>query len=163
MTMIYKKTSALIESCTAIGAIVSGAPESIIEKARVYGRSIGLAFQIKDDILGVFGKEELTGKPVYSDLREGKKTLLVIKALEKADESQKQVINSVLGKRDLPKSEYEKAAQLIEKLGVRKEVEEEARRLSEKAKRVLGEMGGVKEEYKKMLEELATYVVARER
>ena len=55
------------------------------------------AFQINDDILGSFGSEKVTGKPSYSDITEGKRTLLVIKALEEADEHQKKRLGSILG------------------------------------------------------------------
>ncbi len=164
LEMIYKKTAALIEASAVTGAIIAEAPQADVERLREYGRKIGLAFQIKDDILGIYGKEEITGKPVYSDFKEGKKTLLVIKALEKADPGEKRALKKVLGNRDLPRREYEKAAEIIESLGVKEEVEEKAHRMVDEAITLLKELeSSVKEDYRQVLIELARYTVEREK
>ena len=73
--MIEGKTAALISACTQIGAILGGADEATIEGYRVFGRDLGLAFQVQDDILGIWGDEALTGKSTASDLVEGKNSL----------------------------------------------------------------------------------------
>ncbi|MGC9112645.1 polyprenyl synthetase family protein [Acidilobus sp.] len=80
LRMIYLKTGALVEASAKLGAIAAKAKDEVIETMGEYGRLVGLAFQIRDDILGVFGDPSKTGKPVYSDLRRGKKTILVLKA-----------------------------------------------------------------------------------
>ncbi|UWH03780.1 polyprenyl synthetase family protein [Corynebacterium silvaticum] len=67
-----------------IGAAIAGADENIVRALRDYGRDIGVAYQLRDDLLGVFGNPEVTGKPAGDDLREGKRTVLVAKALELA-------------------------------------------------------------------------------
>lgn len=84
--MISGKTAALLSSCTAAGAILAGADASIIETFRSYGHYLGLAFQVQDDILGIWGKEEKTGKSIASDLIERKKSLPVLISLEKKGE-----------------------------------------------------------------------------
>ncbi len=88
MNMIYKKTAALITAATSMGAIIGGATPEQIEALRTYGLNIGLAFQIQDDYIDLTGDESI-GKPVGSDLVEGKKTLMVVEALEKASTDDK--------------------------------------------------------------------------
>lgn len=82
-----------------IGAMLAGANDKQIKELEGYSLPLGTAFQLQDDILGMFGTVERTGKPVLSDLKEGKKTLLILSALEHADEKQKAIIVSNLGNR----------------------------------------------------------------
>jgi geranylgeranyl diphosphate synthase type I len=80
LVMIYKKTGALFEASAVLGGLTATDEEYVIEELANFGRSLGIAFQIRDDILGIVGKEEEIGKPVYSDIREGKKTLPILYA-----------------------------------------------------------------------------------
>ncbi len=80
-----------------IGAILAGADDKKIKRLEKYSYPLGTAFQIQDDILGMFGSEEKLGKPVTSDLEEGKKTLLILDALEAANDKQKEKILLYLG------------------------------------------------------------------
>jgi geranylgeranyl diphosphate synthase type I len=96
MEMIYKKTAALIAAATKAGAIIGGGDEAQVEALAEYGRLIGLAFQIQDDYLDVVSDEESLGKPVGSDIVEGKMTLMVVKALEKASEEDKENLIAIL-------------------------------------------------------------------
>ncbi|MGC8567016.1 MAG: polyprenyl synthetase family protein [Caldisphaera sp.] len=86
LKMIYLKTGALIEGSSKLGGIASGSSEDIIELMGEYGRFVGLAFQIRDDIIGIFGDPQKTGKPIYNDLRRGKKTILVLYAANRKKE-----------------------------------------------------------------------------
>lgn len=79
--MIAGKTAALLSACCHIGALLGGADESKQEAYRSFGHSLGLAFQVEDDILGIWGDEALTGKSAASDLIEGKKSLPVLAGL----------------------------------------------------------------------------------
>ena len=81
--MISGKTAALISCCTAAGAILAGATEERIEAFRNYGQYLGLAFQVLDDILGIWGQEDKTGKSAASDLMERKNSLPILLSLEK--------------------------------------------------------------------------------
>jgi len=81
--MISGKTAALLAGCTSIGAILGGADEATIEAYRSFGHYLGLAFQVQDDILGIWGNEALTGKSAVSDLVEGKNSLPVLAGLGK--------------------------------------------------------------------------------
>lgn len=81
--MIAGKTSALLSACTHIGALFGYAKDNQAEDMRLFGHHLGLAFQVQDDILGIWGDEGVTGKSAASDLVEGKNSLPVLFALEK--------------------------------------------------------------------------------
>ncbi|MGV3113864.1 polyprenyl synthetase family protein [Corynebacterium freneyi] len=79
----YKTAAYTIERPLHIGAAIAGAGDDIVDAYRGFGTDIGIAFQLRDDQLGVFGDPEVTGKPAGDDLREGKRTVLVATALER--------------------------------------------------------------------------------
>jgi geranylgeranyl diphosphate synthase type I len=81
--MIGGKTAALIAACTQLGALLGGADEEMQQVYRSFGHYLGLAFQVQDDILGIWGDEKVTGKSVASDLIEGKNSLPVLAGLER--------------------------------------------------------------------------------
>uniref|UniRef100_A0A7J3ZLL1 Polyprenyl synthetase family protein n=1 Tax=Fervidicoccus fontis TaxID=683846 RepID=A0A7J3ZLL1_9CREN len=164
LDMIYKKTSALIEASAKIGAIVAGADENSVDAIGRYAVNLGIAFQIKDDILGVFGREEEIGKPVYSDLRERKKTILVILALRKGSEELKERLLKVLGNRSAEKDEFKAVAEMIDEEGIRQEAELEALKFVDEALKSLHELKGkANEDFLELLRQLAVYVVSREK
>ena len=90
--MILKKTAELFAVSAEIGGLLADIDGQRISNLRDYGMDLGIAFQIADDILGftTYGKE--LGKPIYSDIREGKKTILLIKALHSASKRQRKKI-----------------------------------------------------------------------
>src|SRR3954464_7670929 len=97
--LIYRKTACLFSVCMRMGAILGGAtPEQEDQVAR-YGRDLGMAFQIVDDVLDLTASERVLGKPVASDLREGKVTMSVIHALERCTPDEKRKIETVLDDR----------------------------------------------------------------
>lgn len=81
--MIGGKTASLLSACTQIGALLGGATPEIVETYRLLGYHVGLAFQVQDDILGIWGDEAITGKSAASDLVEGKNSLPVLLGIEK--------------------------------------------------------------------------------
>lgn len=81
----YKTAAYTIERPLHLGAALAGAPDVVVEAFRGYGRDIGIAYQLRDDLLGVFGDPQVTGKPAGDDLREGKRTVLLSLALQLAD------------------------------------------------------------------------------
>jgi geranylgeranyl diphosphate synthase type I len=102
------------------GAYAAGIKDrKIFSVLTEYARSIGVAFQIQDDLIGLFSKENKTGKPAISDIKEGKRTLLVIKAFEKADGKQKKTLERFLGKRDLSMKEAVQFRDIIVNTGSR--------------------------------------------
>jgi len=82
----FKTAAYTIERPLHLGAAIAGADQATIDAFRGYGRDIGIAFQLRDDELGVYGDPEVTGKPAGDDLREGKRTVLLATALQRADE-----------------------------------------------------------------------------
>jgi geranylgeranyl diphosphate synthase type I len=102
MVVYTNKTALYTVVCPLqIGAILGGASDDDLAPIYNYGLPIGQAFQIADDLLGVFGSEDDIGKPVGSDIKEGKKTLLMLRALEGANGADREFLHHVLGK-DLP-------------------------------------------------------------
>jgi geranylgeranyl diphosphate synthase type I len=115
LNMIYKKTGALIAASTRSGAILGGGNPVEVETLTEYGRLIGLAFQIQDDYLDVVSEEENLGKPVGSDIVEGKMTLMVVHALSNASNGDKEELISIL--KDGEDTDVERAIELFEKYG----------------------------------------------
>lgn len=97
--LIHRKTACLFSTCTRLGAIISGASAENEEKLARYGRSLGMAFQLVDDVLDLTASENVLGKPVASDLREGKATMAVIHALGRCTAEEKVLIQRVLDER----------------------------------------------------------------
>ncbi len=94
--LIYRKTACLFSVCMRMGAILGGATAEQEEALAQYGRNLGMAFQIVDDELDLTASESVLGKPVASDLREGKVTMAVIHALERCTSGERDAIKTVL-------------------------------------------------------------------
>ncbi|MGX5358821.1 polyprenyl synthetase family protein [Kocuria sp. KH4] len=119
------------------GGVLGGAPEEHVAVLGRLGRTVGTAYQLVDDLLGVFGDPEATGKSAVSDLREGKRTMLVLAAQCTSDGEE---LDALLGRPDLGDEEAARARALIERCGARQDVEDmvagcaaEARELLESA------------------------------
>lgn len=125
LDMIYKKTGALIEASAVSGGVIGEGSEEEFNALKEYGRKIGVAFQIADDILGIIGKPKVTGKPVGSDIRNGKRTLLVLNAIEKMSEHNRVLFNKVFGNEDADEDDIKKVIQLIVDTGVIEEARRE--------------------------------------
>lgn len=101
-----------------IGAVLGGMNDKKkLNSLKDYGLSLGWAFQIQDDILGLFGIEEKTGKPLASDIREGKRTLFIYYVLKFGNSSQKEFVTSLLGNENLTRSDIIKMQKLFKDLG----------------------------------------------
>src|SRR5579884_1566443 len=97
--LIYRKTACLFSVCMRLGAILGGATPEQEESLARYGRDLGMAFQIVDDVLDLTASEVVLGKPVASDLREGKVTMAVIHALERCTPEEREMIATVVEQR----------------------------------------------------------------
>lgn len=115
LMMIFKKTAALIAAATKSGAILGGGTPEQVEALAEYGRLIGMAFQIQDDYLDVASSEEDLGKPVGSDIVEGKMTLLVVHALSQAGEADTERLITILKEED--DQNIPEAVDILEKCG----------------------------------------------
>ena len=96
MDLVDRKTASLFGACARLGAITSGAPEETEASLGGYAWNLGMAFQLVDDVLDFTARETVLGKPVGSDLREGKVTLPLIYALERANEAERRQVETVL-------------------------------------------------------------------
>ncbi len=94
--LIYRKTACLFSVCMKLGGILARASEADQHRLADYGRNLGMAFQIVDDVLDLTASEEVLGKPVASDLREGKATMAVLHALQQCTSAERDTIESVL-------------------------------------------------------------------
>ena len=99
LDLIYRKTACLFAVCMQLGGVLAGASAEQQTALREYGRAVGMAFQITDDVLDLTASEVVLGKPVASDLREGKATLAVIHALEHCTAEERLRIQTVLEQR----------------------------------------------------------------
>jgi geranylgeranyl diphosphate synthase, type I len=135
MNMIYKKTGALIAAATKSGAILGGGTDKQVEALSEYGRLIGMAFQIQDDYLDVVSDEKDLGKPVGSDIVEGKMTLMVVHALSQASDEDKQLLVSIL--KDGGEEKVDEAIALFEKYGSINYTRDIALQNVQKAKEIL--------------------------
>jgi len=150
-----------IEGPLHLGAILAGANEEILANLSRYAIPIGVAFQIQDDILGIFGSEEKLGKTVGADIIEGKQTILVVKAKEKANKNQSKILNSLLGKKDLTKAEAKEFQNIIRETGALAYANDLAKSLIEKSKKELENLK-INREAKNFLLEVADFMVERE-
>ena len=101
----------------AIGAIVGGGTDTQVEALRNYGLDTGLAFQIQDDLLNLIGKTESTKKGFRDDITEGKRTLVVVHALQNADEVDRKRIIEILSSKEKDPAVLEEAVQIMQKSG----------------------------------------------
>ena len=160
----YKTAAYTIERPLHLGAAIAGADPALIEAFRGYGRDIGIAFQLRDDLLGVFGDPEITGKPAGDDLREGKRTVLVARALQRADESDPsaaRTLRASLGATD-ESSEIERMAKIIDDSGAPEEMEARIDALTASGLEHL-ESAAVPAEVKETLRSLAVRATSRQK
>jgi geranylgeranyl diphosphate synthase type I len=116
-TMVGSKTSALFRACAMVGATIGGASEKHAAALGDFAWDSGIAFQIIDDVLGITANEEKLGKPVGSDIREGKKTLIIIHALVNASSEERKVLMDTLGNEDASHEALNKAVITLKNLG----------------------------------------------
>ena len=126
LSMIEGKTASLLAASCAVGATLGDASDSVVEALREFGRRLGLAFQIRDDYLGVWGDPRVTGKAASDDLRTGKKSYPVVLALERADGSDAALLRGLLEQPARDAAAVERARQVLERSGARVETEHAA-------------------------------------
>ena len=124
----YKTAAYTVERPLHLGAAIAGAGPELIACYRRFGADIGVAFQLRDDLLGVFGDPAVTGKPAGDDLREGKRTLLLALAVERAGErgtpAAIAVIEQAVGDLDLTDRALDRVRDLLDELGAVQAVEQ---------------------------------------
>jgi len=159
--MVSKKTAALFAYSAKIGSILANAPEELSSNLFNIMMNAGIAFQIRDDILGLVGDEKVLGKPVYSDLREGKMTILVIYALKNIDSEKKIKLLNTLGNRKARIEELKEAAKIILESGALEYSESLADMYANKAIELLNELKSADIEAFNMFKELIKFMIKR--
>jgi geranylgeranyl diphosphate synthase type I len=158
----FKSAKYTVEHPLLIGATLAGADEELLATYSAYGLPLGEAFQLRDDVLGVFGDPDETGKPAGDDLREGKRTVLVTTALQHANAAQADVVRRLLGD---PRLDAEGVAVLrgvIQDTGALDAVERLIEDLAARSQKALAE-GPVAEPARSVLERLVVAATARAR
>ncbi|AGO61263.1 polyprenyl synthetase family protein [Ferroplasma acidarmanus] len=143
-----------------MGAYLSG-NKKYIQEIKDFGKYAGIAFQLYDDMLGIFGVEEKTGKPVKGDVNEGKKTLLIIKAYENSGKEDREFIESCLKCGDVSDSDFNRLRELIKSTGSYDYTKQKIDEYNNIARSALEKIDGDKEVIK-MLDFLLEYLIKRE-
>ncbi len=120
----YKTAKYTVERPLHIGAVLAGGSPELLDALTSYALPLGEAFQLRDDLLGVFGNPAQTGKPCLDDLRAGKHTVLVALALRDAPPLQQRQLSGLLGCPDFGEAEAEQVRALLIRVGARRKVEE---------------------------------------
>jgi octaprenyl-diphosphate synthase len=176
--LAYRKTACLFSGCARLGAVLGRQPKPVEEALAEYGRNAGLAFQLVDDLLDFTASSEKLGKPVLSDLKEGKVTLPLIFALENGSSERqaanggganrsnssasetRRLIAKVLEERDFVSIRPEQIARLVEESGARDRAEALAREYVSRAKSCLDVLPD--SEYRRALLAVPDFILERE-
>lgn len=137
----YKTASYSFIAPLQIGALFAGANESALARIKYFGQALGIAYQLKDDLLGMFGDEEILGKPVLTDLREGKRTLLIANALRLSTRDQAITLQQKLGDPAVTKRDLKRVQDILANSGAKLATEEMAQKYQEEALQQLPEIG----------------------
>jgi geranylgeranyl diphosphate synthase, type I len=157
--MIDRKTAALIAASVEAGAILGTDDEAVIDRYRAFGHALGVAFQLNDDLLGIWGAEQSTGKQP-SDLARHKKTLPVIYAFEHADGSDRARLAALYANGDPDPTAVAEAVGILERTGARDYTRDQAHRHRDLALAELDAAGVADREAHGRLEEIIRTVIS---
>lgn len=160
--MIRLKTSVLLACAMKIGAILAGATAEEADYIYKYGEQIGLAFQLQDDLLDVYGDPKVFGKAVGGDITSNKKTYMLINAFQRANASQRAELEHWVAAKEFDRSEKVAAVtEIYNQIGIRELCEEKINFYFEESKKYLS-MINVADERKQMLRQYAAEMMKRE-
>ena len=158
--MVEGKTAALISCATELGAVMSQAGEPVAKALANFGSKLGTAFQIRDDILDLWGQQD-TGKPLAGDILNKKKSLPIVYAIENASGAERRALGDVYFKRVMEPEDIDKIIEVLETLGARQFCQDKADALCNEALESLSD-AGLSSEQSEGLESLARFMVSRE-
>jgi octaprenyl-diphosphate synthase len=159
--LIFRKTACLFSVCMRMGAILGGATPEQEENLAQYGRDLGMAFQIVDDVLDLTASENVLGKPVASDLREGKVTMAVIHALERCTRQERKLIETVVRERAFDGVTHGQILEVLDRYGSLEAANDCAMKYAELARNAICSFPDT--EIKRALLWAPEFVVAREK
>ncbi len=157
--MIGRKTAALIAASVEAGALLATDDEEIVRRYRGFGWALGLAFQLNDDLLGIWGEEQATGK-VPSDLAKHKKTLPVIYAFENAGPDDRDRLQALYARPDPTAAQVAEMVAILERVGARVYTRDQARRYRDEALAELDASGVVDQDARRKIEEIIVSVIS---
>ncbi len=164
LTMIEGKTGALLQLAAEVGAMVAldtaDATQEPVRKLGEFAKLCGVAFQLRDDYLGIFGEEAKLGKPLGNDLREAKPTLLLLKSLTRCGAAERRELQGFLHRSGYSEADLRRVRYLMQSCGAADEVAAEAAALSERALALLHEFPDCPARH--CLEELVAYLTRRD-
>jgi octaprenyl-diphosphate synthase len=161
LDLIYRKTACLFSVCVRLGGILGGANTEQEQRLSQYGHDLGMAFQIVDDVLDLTASESVLGKPVASDLREGKVTMAVIHALERCTPAERKQIETVLRDRAFNGVTHADILDILNRYNALEYATKEAARYAESARNAVCVFRD--SEIKRALLWAPEFVVAREK
>ena len=162
LDMAAGKTGSLLSASAELGALLSGAPVGVTAAFAQFGAQVGIAFQLVDDLLGIWGWPDRTGKPVFSDLRSRKKTLPVVWATTHASPAGRELATWLADTAPDPtEADLRHAADLVDRAGGRRWACDEALARVDRARRALAGVG-LDPEHRDELDRLASFVVERD-
>jgi octaprenyl-diphosphate synthase len=159
--LIFRKTACLFSVSMRLGGVLAGATEEQETSLGTYGRAVGLAFQIVDDVLDLTATEEVLGKPVASDLREGKATLAVIHSIDHGTAKDRQTIQRVLDDRSFEHVSRERIQEILVRNGSVEYARAAADHYAEQARQALASFK--ESDFKRALLWMPDFVVARDK
>ncbi len=159
--LIFRKTACLFSVSMRLGAVLARATEEEETSLATFGRAVGLAFQIVDDVLDLTATEEVLGKPVASDLREGKATLAVIHSADHGTAADRKAIRRVLDDRSFENVSRQQIREILVRNGSVEYAMAAADRYAEQSRQALAPLP--ESEYKRALLWVPDFVVAREK
>jgi len=159
--LIFRKTACLFSVSMRLGSVLAGATEAEESALGAFGRTVGLAFQIVDDVLDLTATEEVLGKPVASDLREGKATLAVVHAADHGTASDRKAIRRVLDDRSFENVSRQQIREILVRNGSVEYAMAAADRYAEQSRQALAPLAD--SEFKRALLWVPDFVVAREK
>jgi octaprenyl-diphosphate synthase len=157
--IIERKTACLIQAACQVGALLAEAPDERVHALSDYGYHLGVAFQMADDLLDYTADAGELGKAIGTDLREGKLTLPIIHALDRAGKEDRQRLEAIISQEDLTASDFEAVLEVLNRLGSIEYTRGRAQEYVDRAKTCLGPFS--LSPRKTLLEQLADYVLAR--
>ena len=162
LRMISRKTGALIRCSLNLGAAVGTDDPATIAAMRECGRALGYVFQIRDDVLGVWGEEEITGKPVGADIRRKKNSYPVVYTMEAAEDEDRASISAMYTKPELDDQDVDSVLAIMEKTRVRERAQTEAAGWADAAIRAIAPVE-LPPRRREQIEEFTHFLLVRDR
>jgi octaprenyl-diphosphate synthase len=138
MELVDRKTACLFSVCARLGALAGGGDAGMQDGLGEFAWNLGMAFQLVDDVLDFTAREKTLGKPVGGDLREGKVTLPLVYALERATHAERGLVETILETRSYDKVPFARILDLLEKYHGIERVKERAQAFTDKARQIIG-------------------------